>query len=65
MHLGNALARVNCKLASLDISDNELGDKGIKYLCKALTDTNCRLRSLNLRGNRNITTWANSVCLKR
>ena len=53
--LPEALTNKNFTLTSLDISDNELGDEGIKYLCKALTDTNCKLESLNLRGNRNIT----------
>ena len=44
-----------CTLTSLDISGNEFGDEGIKYLCKALTDTNCKLQSLNLQGNRYVT----------
>ena len=30
-----ALTNKNFTLTSLDISDNELGDEGIKYLCKA------------------------------
>ncbi|XP_032746604.1 NACHT, LRR and PYD domains-containing protein 4A-like isoform X2 [Rattus rattus] len=44
-YLSDAL-RQNKILCHLDISNNELKDKGLKILCKALTLPNCVLKSL-------------------
>ena len=43
----------NCKLSSLNLSQNKLTDEGVEYLAEALKESNCKLKSLNL--------WTNNV----
>ena len=49
-HITDALRSGNCKLTTLDISDNasdnKLTDEGAKYLSDALTSGNCKLTTL-------------------
>ena len=50
-HLTEALTHSNCKLNSLNLSDNNgISDEGVKHLAEALTHSNCKLNSLNLSG---------------
>ena len=49
------------RLTSLDLHSNEFGDGGIKYLCKALTNTKCKPGSLNFHGNWNVTDDGNTI----
>ena len=49
-HLCKALISSDCRLTSLNVSYNGLGE-GIVRLCKALTSVNCTLTSLNVRYN--------------
>ena len=51
-HLTEALTHSNCKLNSLNLSDNNgISDEGVKHLAKALTHSKCKLNSLNLSDN--------------
>ena len=53
--LVEALKHGNCKLSSLDLSNNyNITDETIKFLVEALKHSNCKLSSLNLSAN-NIT----------
>ena len=40
-----------CKLKSLNLTLNRIGDEGVKYLTTALIKNNCKLNSLGLKGN--------------
>ena len=52
-HLTEALTHSNCKLNSLNLSDNNgISDEGVKHLAEALTHSNCKLNSLNLSSSR-------------
>ena len=51
-YLATALTHTNCKLNSLELTNNNITDEGVKHLSIALTHTNCKLNSLDLRGNR-------------
>ena len=54
-HLTEALTHSNCKLNSLNLSDNNgISDEGVKHLGEALTDSDCKLNSLNLSDNNGI-----------
>ena len=41
----------NCKLRSLNLSNNIVTDEGVEYLAKALKNSNCKLNLLDLSGN--------------
>ena len=41
----------NCKLSSLELSDNIVTDEGVKCLAEALKHSNCKLNHLNLGSN--------------
>ena len=51
-YLSGALKSGNCKLASLDLADNEITDQGAEYVGQALKNENCKLTSLNLADNK-------------
>ena len=51
---GNEHDQGFCDLKRLNLSNNNITDKGVKHLSTALTHTNCKLNSLNL-GSNNIT----------
>ena len=49
-HLSDALKNENCKLTSLNLSNN-ITDEGVEHLSDALKNENCKLTSLHLCGN--------------
>ncbi|XP_059817785.1 ribonuclease inhibitor-like isoform X2 [Hypanus sabinus] len=46
--LASALS-TNCSLTELDLTNNELGDSGVKLVTKALRNPECKIRRLGLR----------------
>ncbi|KAJ8245718.1 hypothetical protein GJAV_G00273750 [Gymnothorax javanicus] len=42
--------QINSPLRDLDLSNNDLGDSGVKLLCVALMSPNCELQRLGLKG---------------
>ncbi|XP_006871125.1 PREDICTED: V-set and immunoglobulin domain-containing protein 1 [Chrysochloris asiatica] len=46
-YLASAL-RCNSNLTELDLSENLLGDKGVKYLCEGLRHSSCKVEKLDL-----------------
>ena len=48
MYLANALRHSNCKLQTLDLCNNMIGDDAVKHLADALRHSGCKLRWLSL-----------------
>ena len=48
---GNQHNQGFCELKRLDLTSNQITDKGLKHLSTALAHTNCKLNSLNLLNN--------------
>ena len=48
---GNQHNQGFCELKRLDLTSNQITDKGVKHLSTALAHTNCKLNSLNLLNN--------------
>uniref|UniRef100_A0A674BHQ0 SPRY-associated domain-containing protein n=1 Tax=Salmo trutta TaxID=8032 RepID=A0A674BHQ0_SALTR len=46
--LASALQTPNCPLRELDLSDNDLGDRGVELLCVGLTSPLCNIQTLVL-----------------
>ena len=52
-HIKAALQDSNfCKLTSLNLNDNNIGDEGAAHIKAALQDSNCELTNLDLSGNK-------------
>ena len=48
---GNQHNQGFCELKRLDLTSNQITDKGVKHFSTALAHTNCKLNSLNLLNN--------------
>ena len=55
-YLAEALANNNCKINTLNLSDNRsITNAGVKHLAEALANNNCKINTLNLSYNPSIT----------
>ena len=63
--MAEALKHNNCKLKSLNLTNNKLTDEGVKYLAEALMDGNCKLNSFDLACNKlsdeKVKSWADTL----
>uniref|UniRef100_A0A8C7XQ12 B30.2/SPRY domain-containing protein n=1 Tax=Oryzias sinensis TaxID=183150 RepID=A0A8C7XQ12_9TELE len=48
--LADILSSQSCSLRELDLSNNDLGDLGLKHLCVGLENPNCTLETVSLSG---------------